>query len=82
MIEQCHTFGKGRQLSGQEIRNLATPDMNGDVAPDVCLSKEHEKLVVKHFQHVENKLKELEKRAQKVEIPLNISGRYSIMSLL
>ena len=50
-------------------------EMDIDVSPDVCLSKEHEKLVFDHFQHVEDKLKELEKQALDAEIPLNISGR-------
>ena len=49
--------------------------MDIDVSPDVCLSKEHERLVFDHLQHVEDKLRELEKQALDAEIPLNISGR-------
>ena len=51
--------------------------MDVDVSPDMCLLKEHERLVVEHFQHVEDKLKELEKQALEAEVPLN-SGRYTL----
>ena len=43
---------------------------------DASLWKDHEKLVTDHFQDVEDKFKRLERQAQEVEIPVNVSGRH------
>lgn len=41
---------------------------------DNFLSKEHEILVVEHFQELESKLKKLEHEAQETDIPSDVSG--------
>ena len=43
---------------------------------DVCLSEEHKRLVISHFQDVNEKIKKLEREADQVEIPQNIPGEY------